>query len=214
MDFLVLKMQRSANLLLDKEYIFDISSMIILLILCCRKTIPGLFCLSNLLKLCSDCSKHFIQGPMSRPICLFFLWWGIPVMKVMKKSRKGSVFLSTPAHILYLTTSCVLICMLTPQIYLAFKHKQLHTLVTAITLQRLPTTEAMSAFDIPNNKEAKLIHQDPWVSIAVTIITLLGIAVCLYRTCSKMTFFKGYLYENVCTLYLFISHDFYHVPLK
>ena len=29
-----------------------------------------------------------------------------------------------------------------------------------------------------------------------------------------MTFFKGYLYDNVCTVYLFISHDCYHVPLK
>ena len=83
-----------------------------------------------------------------------------------------------------------------------------------MTLQRLPTTEAMSAFEIPNNKEAKLICQDPWVSITVTIITLLGIAVYLYRTCSKVTFFKGYLYDNVGTLYLFISHDCYHVPLK
>ena len=29
-----------------------------------------------------------------------------------------------------------------------------------------------------------------------------------------MTFFKGYLYDNVCTICLFISHDCYHVPLK
>ena len=130
-----------------------------------------------------------------------------------RKPRKGSFFLSTPAHILYLT-SCVLICMLTPQVYLAFKHKKLHTLVTAMTLQRLPITEAVPAFEIPSNKEAKLICQNLWVSIAVTTITLLGIAAYLYRTCSKVTFFKGYLYDNVCTVYLFISHDCYHVPLK
>ena len=88
------------------------------------------------------------------------------------------------------------------------------TLVTAIALQRLPITEAMSAFEIPNTKEAKLIYQDPWVSIAVTTITILGVVVYLYKTCSKMTFFKGYLYDNVCTVYLFISHDRYYVPLK
>ena len=29
-----------------------------------------------------------------------------------------------------------------------------------------------------------------------------------------MTFFKGYLYDNVYTVYLFISHDCYHVLLK
>ena len=74
--------------------------------------------------------------------------------------------------IYYTCQQGVLICMLTPQVYLAFKHTKLHTLVTAMTLQKLPATEAMSAFEIPNNKEAKLIRQDPWVSIAVTIVTI------------------------------------------
>ena len=94
------------------------------------------------------------------------------------------------------------------------KHKKLHNLVTAMTLQRLPITEAMSAFEIPQKKEAKLICQDPWVSIAATLITILGVAAYLYRACSKMTIFKGYLYDNTCTIYLFLSHECYHVPVK
>ena len=85
----------------------------------------------------------------------------------------------TPAHIIYLTTSCVLMCILAPQLSLALKHKKLCTLVTAMALQRLPVIEAMSAFEIPNTKEAKLICQDPWVSIAVTFTTILGVAVYL-----------------------------------
>ena len=113
-----------------------------------------------------------------------------------------------------MSTSFMITCMMIPQVYLACKHKKLHTLVAAMTLQRLPGSEAMSAFEIPNSKEAKLICQDPWVSMAITIVTILGVIVYLYRTCSKMTFFKGYLYDNVCTVYLFISHDCYHVPLK
>ena len=44
-----------------------------------------------------------------------------------------------------------------------------------MTLQRLPITEAMFAFEIPQNEEVKLICQDPWVSIAVTLITILGV---------------------------------------
>ena len=130
-----------------------------------------------------------------------------------EKPTKGSFLFSTPANILYMSTSFIITCMLIPQVYLACKHKKLHTLVAAMTLQRLPGTEAMSAFEIPNTKEAKLICQDPWVSMAITIVTILGIVVYLYKTCSKMTFFKGYLYD-VCTAYLFISHDCYHVPLK
>ena len=83
-----------------------------------------------------------------------------------------------------------------------------------MTPQRLPITEAMSAFEIPQNEEAKLICQDPWVSIAVTLIAILGVAVYLFRACSKMTFFKGYLYDNTCTIYLFLSHECYHIPVK
>ena len=89
-----------------------------------------------------------------------------------EKSTKGSFLHSTPAHILYMSTSLIISCMLIPQVYLACKHKKLHTLVAAMTLQRLPGTEAMSAFEIPNSKEAKLICQDPWVSMAITIITI------------------------------------------
>ena len=123
-----------------------------------------------------------------------------------EKPTKGSFLFSTPAHILYMSSSFILTCMLIPQVYLACKHKKLHTLVAAMILQRLPGTETMSAFEIPNTKEAK--------SMAITIVTMIGIVVYLYKTCSKMTFFKGYLYDNVCTVYLFISHDCYHVSLK
>ena len=56
-----------------------------------------------------------------------------------------------------------------------------------MALQRLPAIEAISALKIPNTKEAKLICQDPWVSITVTIFTILGVAVYLYRACGKMT---------------------------
>ena len=82
-----------------------------------------------------------------------------------------------------------------------------------MTLQRLPISEAMSAFETPNTKEAKLICQDPWVSIAVITMTIIGV-VYLYKVCNRMTFFKGCLYDNVCTVYLFLSHGCYHVPLK
>ena len=108
-----------------------------------------------------------------------------------QKPRKGSFLTSTIAHIVYLTSSCVVMCIVAPQIYLAFKHKKLRTLVTAMALQRLPVSEAMSAFEIPNTKDAKLICQDPWVSIAVTTMTIIGIVVYLYKACSRMPFFKG-----------------------
>ena len=175
-------------------------SLITLLNPCCYLTIQILVLplnpLDTLLKLFQSISS---QSPNSPNSPFFPIVWHTS----NEKPRKGSFLFSTPAHIMYLTTSCVLMCILAPQLYLAFKHKKLCTLVTAMALQRLPAIEAMSAFEIPNTKEAKLICQDPWVSIAVTIITILGVAVYLYNACSKMTFFKGYLYDNVCTVYLF-----------
>ena len=72
-----------------------------------------------------------------------------------EKPRNGSFLTLTPAHIMYLTTSCVLMCILAPQTYLAIKHKKLSTLVGAMTLQRLPATEALSDFEIHNSKETK-----------------------------------------------------------
>ena len=132
----------------------------------------------------------------------------------IKKSTKVSFLVSTIAHIIYLTTTCVVVALIAPQVYLACKHKKLRTLVAALTLQRIPSTQALSAFEIPGNKEAKFICQDPWVSITVTIITIVTILVYLYKACSKMTFFRGYLLDSACTVYMFLSHDSYHVPVK
>ena len=130
------------------------------------------------------------------------------------KPTKGSFLISTIAHVVYLTTSCVVVCMIAPKIYLSLKHKKTKNFGYSNGPQRLPVSEAMSAFEIPNTKEAKVVCQDPWVSIAVTTMTIIGVVVYLYKACNRMTFFKGYLYDNVCTVCLFISHDCYHVPLK
>ena len=122
---------------------------------------------------------------------------------------------STAAHIVYFCTACILTCMLAPQIYLACKHKKAsHTSHSNDTTKTPHYRGNVCLLKIPQNEEAKLICQDPWVSIAVTLITILGIAVYVYRACSKMTFFKGYLYDNTCTIYLFLSHECYHVPVK
>ena len=70
----------------------------------------------------------------------------------IKKSTKGSFLVSTIAHTIYLTTTCVVVALIAPQVYLACKHKKLKTLVAALTLQRIPSIQALSAFEIPGNK--------------------------------------------------------------
>ena len=121
----------------------------------------------------------------------------------MKNLEKAHFSSSTTAHIIYMTTSGVLLCILLPQIYLAFKHKKLHTLVTAMALQRLPAIEAMSAFEIPSHDEAKLICQDPWVSIAVTIITILGVSCVSVQVMQQMTSLRGTCMIMCAQLFLF-----------
>ena len=101
-----------------------------------------------------------------------------------------------------------------PQVYLACKHKKLKTLVVALTLQRIPSIQTLSVFEIPGNKKAKFICQDPWVSITITIITVVTIIMYLYKACKKMTFFRGYLLDSTCIVYIFLSHDCHHVPVK
>ena len=85
----------------------------------------------NLLKLFHTISSQIPNSP-NLPFC--------PIVRHTsnEKPRKGSFFTSTQAHIMYLTISCVLMCILAPQVYLAFKHKKLQTLVITMALQRLP----------------------------------------------------------------------------
>ena len=132
----------------------------------------------------------------------------------IKKSTKGSFLISTIDHTIYLTTTCVVVALIAPQVYLACNHKKLKTLVAALTLQRIPSIQAISVFEIPGNKEARFICQYPWVSITITIITVVTIIVYLYKACRKMTFFRGYLLDSACTVYIFLSHDCHHVPVK
>ena len=132
----------------------------------------------------------------------------------IKKSTKGSFLVSTIAHTIFLTTTCVVVALIAPQVYLACKHKKFKTLVAALTLQRIPSIQAISVFKIPGNKAAKFICQDLWVSITITIITVVTIIVYLYKACRKMTFFRGYLLDSTCTVYMFLSHDCHHVPIK
>ena len=99
-----------------------------------------------------DTLLELFQSLSSRPhtspnLPFFPIVWHTS-MKIPNYPRKGSFLFSTAAHIVYFCTTCIVTGMLAPQIYLACKHKKLHTLVTAMTLQRLPITEAMSAFEM------------------------------------------------------------------
>ena len=200
---------KDPNQLLPEQYIFEIFL---------NASAPGVIYNNTDLILpldpqtpCKDCFNLSLPGT---PLPKNFPFSPIVRHTKIKKSTKGSFLVSTIAHTIYLTTTCVVVALIAPQVYLACKHKKLKTLVAALTLQRIPSIQALSAFEIPGNKEAKFICQDPWVSITITIITVVTIIVYLYKACRKMTFFRGYLLDSACTVYMFLSHDCHHVPIK
>ena len=120
--------------LLSQEYIFDIflndTSKPSILLNTSRPILP-LDPPDNLLELFQSISFR----PHTSPNLPFFPSVWHTSMKIPNYPRKGSFLFSTAAHIAYFCASCILTCMLAPQIYLACKNKKLHTLVTAMTLQ-------------------------------------------------------------------------------
>ena len=68
--------------------------------------------------------------------------------------------------------------------------------------------------DIPNNPGAKLKCQDPWVSVLMTVITIIGVVVYLYRSCHHNTLTRGYKFASICELYVILCNSTRHVPLK
>ena len=104
------------------------------------------------------------------------------------------------------------------------KHRKLAGVVTTLTLYRPPAVEAypynrtqqmqLSVMDIPTNPSAKMICQDPRVSVLMTIITVVGIVVYLYRTCKHMTLMRGHKFASICELYVILSNTTRYVTLQ
>ena len=120
--------------------------------------------------------------------------------------------------------STVGICMLIPQIIYAIKQRKITGLIAAISMYRPNTVEAapmnvtqaetLTVLDIPKNPGAKLICQDPWVSVIMTIITIAGVVVYLYKSCHHKTLTKGYKFASICDQYVILCNSTRYVPLK
>ena len=147
-----------------------------------------------------------------------------PKLPDFKTKSKASFLFTAISHIYVFIGSTVGICLLIPQIIYLIKHRKLAGVVTTLTLYRPPAVEAypynrtqqmqLSVMDIPNNPSAKMICQDPWVSILMTIITVVGIVVYLYRTCKHMTLMRGHKFASICELYVILSNTTRYVTLQ
>ena len=132
----------------------------------------------------------------------------LPETPLTKRSKSSFLF-SAIFHIYIFVGSSVSIMWLVPYILFAMKQRKMKTLVSAMALHQAKPIEAVVAstsvpaeqtkalittsvpsllgkltgIDIPTNDMTKLVCHDPWVSFIVTLITIVGVVVYVYRSC-------------------------------
>ena len=158
----------------------------------------------------------------------------------LSKRSKSSFLFSAIFHIYIFVGSSVGILWLIPCILFALKQRKMKTLVSAMALHQAKPIEAVAAsisvpaeqtetlittsvpsllgkltgMDIPTNNMTKLVCHDPWVSFIVTVITIVGVVVYVYRSCRHMTFLKGHKFASICYVHIIFCNNTRYVPLK
>ena len=84
-------------------------------------------------------------------------------------------------------------------------------IVTSIALQHIKGAEAI---DQDKFKNIYCTCQMQWYTIAIILLTSLGMIYMVTSKLSKSTFFRGHLFTNVVTVMLFISDAQSYVPVK
>ena len=163
----------------------------------------------------------------------------LPETPLSKKSKSSFLF-SVIFHIYIFVGSSVGIMWLIPCILFAIKQRKMKTLVSSMALHQAKPIEAVAAstsmpaeqtealmitsvpslldkltgMDIPTNHMTKLVCHDPWVSFVVTLITIVGVVVYVYRSCSNMSFLKGHKFASICHVHIIFCNNTRYVPLK
>ena len=158
----------------------------------------------------------------------------------LSKRSKSSFLFSAIFHIYISVGSSVGILWLIPCILFALKQRKMKTLVSAMALHKAKPIEAVAAsisvpaeqtealittsvpsllgkltgMDIPTNHMTKLVCHDPWVSFIVTVITIVGVVVYVYRSCRHMTLLKGHKFASICHIHIIFCNNTRYVPLK
>ena len=161
-------------------------------------------------------SEHILLKDYAKFIAEFESKNNLSFKRGQSRSKKPTVKapkrLSFLSQILrYLTVAAVTICvvMILALCFLAVKHFKLSLLVGG--LMTTPTTEA---FTIDLESPQKVSCQEPWLTFFVAIVSLLGVCIYIFRSCKKMTFFKGFKYNNEVMIYVIIGDETHFVPIK
>lgn len=128
------------------------------------------------------------------------------------------LFDSVPMKIFKFIMACLTGMCLIWLAWLALKHSKMKTYIAGLSLGTLPRVTSLpldsGESDISDIFPTRLVCQDPWVSIVLTTLTVLGMAIYLYKECKGYALKKGILYSNKCTVYMFIALEAHYVPVK
>ena len=137
--------------------------------------------------------------------------------------KKDSFLYSFILHIYLFIGSTISVILILPHIIQCIKHKKLRSLVTAVSLyqqssnlavEAKPIPAPLTAVDIPTHNMTKLVCHDPWVSVIMTILTVVGIIVYMYRSCKHVTLMKGLRFACICHVHLVISNTTRYTTIK
>jgi hypothetical protein len=98
--------------------------------------------------------------------------------------------------------------------YLLNKHSKVSATVASMALHKLSGAHGSPVELTSLPTTTKVLCQGLTLSIIITVITLIGITIYLYRLFKTFTLCKGIKYSNMATLYLFASIDDRFLPLK
>ena len=158
----------------------------------------------------------------------------------ISQKSKSSFLFTAIVHIYLFVGSSIAILWLVPWVIIAIKQKKVKTLVSAMAFHQTRAIEAvaasplpaehnttnmtkesvttllnrLTAIDIPTNQVTKLVCHDPWVSFIITIITILGVILYLYRSCRHMAIMKGHKFASINDIHIVFCNSTRYVPLK
>lgn len=153
----------------------------------------------------------------------------LPEVPISQK-QKSSFLFTAIVHIYLFVGSTLGILWALPYIWYAVKQRKTASLVAAMTLYKGNSAEAnpvghgaaalaasaqsLTSMDLPYNKAEKMICQDPWVTMIVTILTVVGVLVYMYRSCRHLTLVKGHKFASICHIHLVLGNETRYVPIK
>ena len=126
-------------------------------------------------------------------------------------SNKNFLFNNYVIDIFLFVIALISLIIATVVVSVVCKHAKLKALVTSIILQHMKGAEAI---DKDRFKDVYCPCKMLWYTIAMMLLTLLGMIYMVTSKLRKSTLLRGHLFSNVVTVMLFVLDAQSYVPVK